>query len=388
VLRRLALAASFAVAIAACSGADGPDSTDEPVGETSEPLSAQCKANVRGVGTLDVETVYLPNVVHCENGGAPYEALKAQAIAARTYLYYKLETTGSIGDGQGDQVYSCGSKATAEQKQAVLDTAGIVLRYAGTTLCSFYVAGGSASGPSCRGGSASTEHYVTYNAGLSGSSIHQSTLGWVSPSNKRNRGCMSQLGSRCLASAGKKYGDILRFYYGADVVLEHATGACVGAATPPPPPPPAPPPATPPPATTPPATTPPATTPPTTTPPKDAGAKDAGDLVDGGLADAAPAADDPDPDPILDPGEDQDASAPLTLGARGSRKFVDTASCSASPGSLASRSPAAAWLLGLGLVLACIRSRRRPVLRLRSCAHASPSPPASRPSPRSPRATS
>jgi len=243
VLQRIT-AAAFSLTIVVVGGCSGtaPASDDgEDIGTTREPLTAKCQANVTGIGQLDTETEYLPNVVHCENGGAPFEALKAQAIAARTFLYYKLETAGSIGDGQGDQVYSCGSTANALQRKAVLDTAGIVLRYKQQTIASFYVAGGAASAPTCIGGSATTEHYVTYNQGLSGTALHQTTLGWVSATNTRNRGCMSQLGSRCLATAGKTAEQILHFYYGADIVLETAAGPCVAATAPPP--------ATPPPAT-------------------------------------------------------------------------------------------------------------------------------------------
>jgi MYXO-CTERM domain-containing protein len=224
--------AALALALLGCSSGEPMADEEGTIGQTAEPLTAQCKANVTGKGLLDTETVYLPNVVHCENGGAPLEALKAQAIAARTFLYYKLETAGAIGDGQGDQVYSCGSAANALQKQAVLDTAGMVLRYKSQTIASFYVAGGAASPPMCKGGSASTEPYVTYNEGLTGSALHQTTLGYVSPSNYRNRGCMSQLGSRCLADEGKTYEEILKFYYGADIVLEQATGPCVPTAPP------------------------------------------------------------------------------------------------------------------------------------------------------------
>jgi MYXO-CTERM domain-containing protein len=357
VLRRLLVLTSVAMVLVACSGGD--PSEDEDTGDVAEPLTARCKVNVRGVGTLDVETDYLPNVVHCENGGAPYEALKAQAIAARTFLYYKLETSGSIADGQSDQVYSCGSKATALQKKAVQETAGIVLRYGGTTLCSFFVAGGSASAPSCHGGSASTEHYVTYNAGLSGSAIHQSSLGWVSPSNKRNRGCLSQLGSRCLANEGKKYDDILHFYYGKDVALEHAAGACV-----PDPPAPAPKPAptatTPKPAPTPTTT---ATTPkpppaPTSTTPQ---GKDAGPPGDAGDDDTTdPEAGVPTTPPVADgtddPGADPDPAPPAqeTMASmrRSARAVPQAGSCSASPGAT---SPAPAWLL----VVAGLLARRR-----------------------------
>lgn len=221
---RLAAVCSLAV-LAGCAA---PAEQDEHVGQSREPLTAYCQANVTGIGLVDTETTYLPSVVHCENGGAPFEALKAQAIAARTYLYYKMETAGSIADGAGDQVYSCGSGPTAEQIKAVADTAGQVLRYKGVTICSFFVAGGAGTPPDCIGSSAAaTEKYVTYNAGKSGSGITQTTLGWVSPTNYRNRGCLSQLGSRCLDSAGKKVGEILPFYYGDDIVLETATGPCV-----------------------------------------------------------------------------------------------------------------------------------------------------------------
>ncbi len=222
-----------AAGLATVAGCSAPPEGDEPLARSSEPLTAVCQANVKGIGLVDTETKYLPSVVHCENGGAPFEALKAQAVAARTYLYYKMETSGSIADGTGDQVYSCGSPPTALQIKAVEETVGQVLRYKGVTICSFYVAGGAGSPPGCVGSSAAaTEKYVTYNEGKTGSGIEQTTLGWVSPTNTRNRGCLSQLGSRCLDGAGKKYGDILEFYYGADIALEKATGPCVPTVTP------------------------------------------------------------------------------------------------------------------------------------------------------------
>lgn len=222
---RLGAAALFAVVAAGCAmPADG-----ERVGVTEEPLTARCDVTLGGK-TLGVEDDYLPHVVSCENGGAAPEALKVQAVAARTYLYFKLETSGSITDGQGDQVYGCGKTPSAAHVQAVKETAGEVLRYSDTTIAAFYVAGGKGAPPACKGDTtAATEKYVTYNEGKSGSGVTQTTLGFVSPTNLRNRGCMSQNGSDCLAKAGKGYGDILRFYYGADIALTRAEGACVPA---------------------------------------------------------------------------------------------------------------------------------------------------------------
>jgi hypothetical protein len=203
---------------------------EDGIGRRSWPLGAYCTATVTGVGDVDVESDYVPHVVQCENGAADIEALRAQAVAARTFLYYKLETAGSIGDGQGDQVYSCGKTPAADHVQAAADTVGIVLTYHGDVTCSFYVAGATQSPPGCQGNTgASTETYVTYNEGLSGDAIHQSTLGWVDPSNYRNRGCMSQNGAQCLESAGYDWQGILRFYYGADIGIERAVGSCVPA---------------------------------------------------------------------------------------------------------------------------------------------------------------
>lgn len=210
-----------------------PELLDEPsVSSTTRGLEAHCEAEVRGSGNVRVEDDYLPHVVACENGAADYEALRAQAIAARTFLYYKLESAGSIGDGQGDQVYSCSREPTEEHHRAVRSTSGEILRYAGTTIAAFYVAGAIPSADDCvaRGEDPDrydTERYVTYNQGRSGDAIEQSTLGWVDPGNLRNRGAKSQNGAGCLSRHGYGVRDIVQFYYGMDISVERAAGACV-----------------------------------------------------------------------------------------------------------------------------------------------------------------
>src|SRR5262245_46046125 len=90
---------------------------------------------------MAVETDYIPDVVGCENGGADPPALEAQAIAARSFLYYHLERGGSIGDGSSDQVYSCGREPTEAHEAAAEATAGLVLRYRDAQVAAFYVAG-------------------------------------------------------------------------------------------------------------------------------------------------------------------------------------------------------------------------------------------------------
>jgi MYXO-CTERM domain-containing protein len=198
-----------------------------------QPLSAFCTVDVTGKGTRQVETDYLPHVVACENGAADTEALKAQAVAARSYLYYKIKQEGgSICDGTGCQVYTCSNKPQQKHFDAVRATSGQVLVYSGVVICGFYVAGAKPSTPTCEPlptdpDPTKTEKYVTYNEGRSGADVTQSTLGWVDPGNIYNRGCKSQNGAHCLSLAGRPYPEILRFYYGADIQLVTAPGSCV-----------------------------------------------------------------------------------------------------------------------------------------------------------------
>lgn len=205
-----------------------------PAGGTArQALAARCTVEVIGVGEVDVETDYLPHVVQCENGAADYEALKAQAVAARSYLYYRLATgDGTIVDGQRDQVYSCGRTPTMEHVRAVQETSGEVLMYQGTPVAAFYVAGAI---PSQRDSCiaipgdldySDTERYVTPNWEYIGDGVAQTPLGWIHPANLANRGCKSQNGAHCLAEAGWSYEDILLFYYGADIEHVAASGSC------------------------------------------------------------------------------------------------------------------------------------------------------------------
>ena len=195
---------------------------------------AHCSILVEGIGTVDMETDYLPHVITCENGGANLEALKAQAIAARSVAYYSIENSGSICDSQGCQVYTCGAQPQAKHFQAVQETAGMYLNYNNVLTYAFYVAGDpNTAPPQCVGNvNVGTEHWVTYNEGLSGDQVDQTALGWVFNPNDagfgQNRGCMSQWGARCLENNNSyDYVDILRFYYGQDTLITQAEGACV-----------------------------------------------------------------------------------------------------------------------------------------------------------------
>jgi len=197
---------------------------------------AVCRARVEHRGTYDVETTYLPRILACENYDGPPEALRAQAIAARSYLYNIIAAEGSIGDGQHDQVFSCGSK-TPKQKHldAVAATSGQFLQYQGATVAAFYVAGSLQTSTTCTGGRRDptrTEKFVTYNAGKSGTGIKQTGLGFRSWKNHANRGAMSQNGANCLANRGRTAKEILEFYYGSDIEIAQAVGPCVDSPVP------------------------------------------------------------------------------------------------------------------------------------------------------------
>ena len=166
------------------------------------------------IEVLDLESQYLPVVVTCENGNAPLESMKAQAVASRTFAMYKINhPRGSdfdVWDNESDQVYNPSKTVTDQHRQSVTDTNGIVLKYTGKIICAFYVSG-----------TGSTAKYVTYNEGKSGDDITQTTLGWCTdpPSkNPYNRGCMGQVQANDLASIeGHNYQQIIRYFYGSDI---------------------------------------------------------------------------------------------------------------------------------------------------------------------------
>ena len=199
--------------------------------------AAPCRIKVFGRGTYDLESEYLPAVVTCEDDGAGPEALRAQAIAARSVAYYADATQGGICDGQSCQVFSCGREPSEAARAAVRESAGTYLSYEKVLTYGFYVAGDQDThAPACLGGPAAhTEKWVTYNEDKGDLAISQTPLGYVhkreDPGYGQNRGCMSQWGARCLeASMGYSTRDILAFYYGRDIELLAATTVCTSPA--------------------------------------------------------------------------------------------------------------------------------------------------------------
>jgi peptidoglycan hydrolase-like amidase len=202
------------------------DTLTETVTVTVTIIPIKVKRATYGHGqieSLDMESEYLPVVVASENPKAPYESLKAQVIASRTFAFFKMiyeprSNEYDILDSQADQVYDPERweiLSPAEQetiRQAIRETNGIILKYAGVIICSCYVSG-----------NAQTLHYVTFNEGKSGDNITQTTLiNYSYPPSRtpHNRGCMGQVQANELASQGYTYEQIIKYFYGSDIIIE------------------------------------------------------------------------------------------------------------------------------------------------------------------------
>jgi hypothetical protein len=180
-------------------------------------------------GWLDFEREYLPRVVTGENGRAHAEALKAQAIASRTYVLRamqddpKLGRTVPIANSQKFQVFAKTALPTCIA--AVESTRGMVAKFGGRLIIANYVAGAIWDNGTPSRDSTNTEKWVTYNEGKSGSDVQPTRLSNTKRSD--NRGCMSQNGADWLARAGRTYEQILRFFYGADLEITGVKNAPV-----------------------------------------------------------------------------------------------------------------------------------------------------------------
>ena len=100
------------------------------------------KNQIRPVLTMDIEE-YVRGVVPYEVGdGFPMEALKAQAVAARTYALAKAGQYEDcdVEDTTWDQVFKGRSSSSPLSEQAVRDTAGIIATRNGAPAVCYYTA--------------------------------------------------------------------------------------------------------------------------------------------------------------------------------------------------------------------------------------------------------
>ncbi|HRI71023.1 MAG TPA: SpoIID/LytB domain-containing protein [Polyangium sp.] len=158
---------------------------------------------------------------------APFEAIAAQAIAARTYVARAMRDHPALGKlspiPTGPRFQVLAKTATAIFREAAEHTRGLVILYQGRLVLANYVAGAlwTADGLPDKDPT-STERWVTYNAGKRGRDVQATGLSLrVHPG---NRGCMSQNGAMWLANNGYLHEGILRFFYGDDIEIRTLDG--------------------------------------------------------------------------------------------------------------------------------------------------------------------
>jgi SpoIID/LytB domain protein len=111
-----------------------------PQSDMSDTAVASSSFNL--INELDLDD-YLLGVVPAEMPSSwPLEALKAQAIAARTYAFANLGKHGKDGydlrDTTDDQVYSGVKAESSSSNAAVCATSGVVMTYEGSPICAYF----------------------------------------------------------------------------------------------------------------------------------------------------------------------------------------------------------------------------------------------------------
>lgn len=186
-----------------------------------------CKSiTVTGKGTYPLETYIAGVVEHEAYKDESMEALKAQAIAARTYVIYKTNNCqNAIAASEGLQTFS--TNPSAISIQAANESAGQVLTYKGKIFESNYDSF-CYDDPRCPDAVRNSDgtYTVTYIKRPNGEK-HKITLSQKKqysriPYYGHGMG-MSQLYSYQLASQGKKYDEILKFFYSSGVEISSIT---------------------------------------------------------------------------------------------------------------------------------------------------------------------
>lgn len=158
------------------------------------------------VETLDIED-YLCGVVPSEIGrNAPLEAMKAQAVASRTYALRHLiadrRKEYDVTDTTSNQAYHP-EKATEQSTQAVKETAGVVMIFDGEPIGAWF--------------SSSNGGRTKSSAEKWGGSVKPYSICRLDPFDTHGGGGhgvgMSQYGAMEMARQGYGYADILDFYF-------------------------------------------------------------------------------------------------------------------------------------------------------------------------------
>ena len=162
---------------------------------------------------LDFEE-YLCGVVPAEIGGnAPFEALKAQAVACRTYAYRHILADKNkeydVTDTTSNQVYKPNKKTELATK-AVRETKGVIMVYKDKPIGAWY--------------SSSNGGRIKSSAEKWGGSLLPYSVSKKDPYDKHGGGGhgvgLSQYGAMEMARQGFTYKEILEFYYNSAFEFE------------------------------------------------------------------------------------------------------------------------------------------------------------------------
>lgn len=162
---------------------------------------------------------YVIGVVSGESyAGQNIEAIKAQAVAARTYaLMYTNDCQKEIISSQKAQVYN--SNYRDDAREAVEATKGEVLTYNGNIFYSmydsFYVKGSKCSGSTCSISYTKLPNGESHRVSISSAYFSKAAGG-------HGQG-MSQVASYEMADNGSTYDEILKYFYSDGVVIANHT---------------------------------------------------------------------------------------------------------------------------------------------------------------------
>ena len=169
---------------------------------------------------MDLEE-YLCGVVPSEiSDSSPMEALKAQAIAARTFALSRIRSGAKMDDTANCQAFRSERMESPNSRKAIEETDGVVLMYNGQLVRAFYSS--SNGGVTKRSGDVWSTHLPYY---VSKADEWDEAARKANPSIRASHGVgMSQVGAVFAARQGYSHTEILAFYY-AETTLADNYGA-------------------------------------------------------------------------------------------------------------------------------------------------------------------
>ena len=158
---------------------------------------------------MDLEE-YLCGVVPSEiSDSSPMEALKAQAIAARTFALSRIRSGAKMDDTANCQAFRSERMESPNSRKAIEETDGVVLMYNGQLVRAFFSS--SNGGVTKRSGDVWSTQFPYY---VSKADEWDEAARKANPSIRASHGVgMSQVGAVYAARQGYSHTEILAFYY-------------------------------------------------------------------------------------------------------------------------------------------------------------------------------